>query len=690
MKIPSRHLLWPFLILFAVLWLFTEAWTWAAPVASATSQFQQWTLDHALPIPLDGPEVVVYQNTILTLGGKLANGHYTDAIYAAPIQQDGTLGNWTQIGTLPKPLFMHAAVVSGNFLYVIGGFDGQSVLPLVWRARFTDGGELDGSWVSLPNFPTKILMHDAVVVDHAIYVVGGTQNAGPERSDSVYRAMVQEDGSLGAWEIISHIPQARYRHALATDGRTLYVAGGYDGTVRSADLFFAPFEQDGTLGQWQTVSMPDQIAREHLLALIHDGHLVLLGGRSDSTHVLDRVDIATLDNLGRPTAWASGPPLPTPLYRFGGVALNRYGQDYLVILGGRDDQKAYHKEVYHSDLPPTPTPTPTSTPSPTPSPAIALTLHQTPIAQEGDLTRIQYIITARNTSTNPADLLQDVRIQDAIPQNTLLIPESIIPPSGKKVEIGGKSMVEWAIGDFPGGSQLTFSFQVHVPPPTPTPTPTLTPTSTPIPTFTPTATPTPKPSATPTPTSSPIPAPSPTPSSTPTSAPTSTPSPTPTPTPSSANHPPTVNNDTYQVNRGGTLDIPAPGVLANDTDPDGDPLTARNTSNPSHGQLVFRSDGSFTYFHNGDDAIQDMFTYVANDGTTDSDKAATVFINITSPGREKPLRSQYSLPVVLNEGARAIWHFQGQRHTTHTLPLFWPHNYRVWLPMMDHHFPPSR
>ena len=41
------------------------------------------------------------------------------------------------------------------------------------------------------------------------------------------------------------------------------------------------------------------------------------------------------------------------------------------------------------------------------------------------------------------------------------------------------------------------------------------------------------------------------------------------------NSPPVANDDSYQVVGGATLSPAAPGVLGNDTDPDGDPLTAQ-------------------------------------------------------------------------------------------------------------------
>jgi Bacterial cadherin-like domain len=45
------------------------------------------------------------------------------------------------------------------------------------------------------------------------------------------------------------------------------------------------------------------------------------------------------------------------------------------------------------------------------------------------------------------------------------------------------------------------------------------------------------------------------------------------------NHPPVARCDSYRVKPGATLSVPRPGVLANDSDPDGDPLRA--VSHPS-------------------------------------------------------------------------------------------------------------
>src|SRR5439155_12992409 len=59
------------------------------------------------------------------------------------------------------------------------------------------------------------------------------------------------------------------------------------------------------------------------------------------------------------------------------------------------------------------------------------------------------------------------------------------------------------------------------------------------------------------------------------------------------------------------------GVLNNDTDADGDPLTASVVSGPSHGSLTFNTNGTFRYTPDANYNGPDSFTYTANDGFGD-------------------------------------------------------------------------
>src|SRR5207249_2728650 len=61
------------------------------------------------------------------------------------------------------------------------------------------------------------------------------------------------------------------------------------------------------------------------------------------------------------------------------------------------------------------------------------------------------------------------------------------------------------------------------------------------------------------------------------------------------NDPPLAANDSYAATEDTVLTIAAPGVLANDSDVDGDPLTAVIVAGPAHGSVTLTASGSFTY-----------------------------------------------------------------------------------------------
>ncbi len=98
--------------------------------------------------------------------------------------------------------------------------------------------------------------------------------------------------------------------------------------------------------------------------------------------------------------------------------------------------------------------------------------------------------------------------------------------------------------------------------------------------------------------------------------------------PLDGNNPPVAVDDSYSTVKNTTLNVSAPGVLANDSDPDGDPLSAAlGGSNTSNGTLTFFADGAFIYQPDLNFTGTDSFTYTANDGTADSNEA-TVTITI--------------------------------------------------------------
>ncbi|WP_406696653.1 tandem-95 repeat protein [Singulisphaera sp. Ch08] len=83
---------------------------------------------------------------------------------------------------------------------------------------------------------------------------------------------------------------------------------------------------------------------------------------------------------------------------------------------------------------------------------------------------------------------------------------------------------------------------------------------------------------------------------------------------SPVNDAPTANNDTYITPQAKPLIVPAPGLLANDTDADGDTLTLTFLTFPTNGNLHITGNGGFVYTPISNFVGTDTFTYLVMDG----------------------------------------------------------------------------
>ncbi len=101
------------------------------------------------------------------------------------------------------------------------------------------------------------------------------------------------------------------------------------------------------------------------------------------------------------------------------------------------------------------------------------------------------------------------------------------------------------------------------------------------------------------------------------------------------NGPPVGTNDSYSIDEDAILDVAAPGVLANDTDPDGDALTAQLVAgsgpvNGRAGTFNLNADGSFHYEPDVDYFGADSFQYEVVDALGNVTGPVTVDITVNS------------------------------------------------------------
>ncbi len=115
------------------------------------------------------------------------------------------------------------------------------------------------------------------------------------------------------------------------------------------------------------------------------------------------------------------------------------------------------------------------------------------------------------------------------------------------------------------------------------------------------------------------------------------------------NDAPVANDDAYAVNGGLALTVPAPGVLANDTDVDHDPLSAVLFAGADNGALTLNPDGSFTYTPDPGFEGVDTFYYTASDGLTNSNLAVVV-LTVTLPLPDFAVTEISLVPQVVTNG----------------------------------------
>ncbi len=106
--------------------------------------------------------------------------------------------------------------------------------------------------------------------------------------------------------------------------------------------------------------------------------------------------------------------------------------------------------------------------------------------------------------------------------------------------------------------------------------------------------------------------------------------------------------DAYTTTAGTLLVIAAPGVLANDDDIDGDPLTAILDTPPATSSLALHSNGSFAYGATVGFTGAVTFTYHVTDGLANSEPVVVTITVLEAPARTW----RVLLPVVFRHSAR--------------------------------------
>ncbi len=102
------------------------------------------------------------------------------------------------------------------------------------------------------------------------------------------------------------------------------------------------------------------------------------------------------------------------------------------------------------------------------------------------------------------------------------------------------------------------------------------------------------------------------------------------------NEAPTASEDSYSVNAGSVLSVALPGVIANDSDVDGDSVTTILVSAPTGGTLTLLANGALTYTPASGFFGVDTFTYRLSDGSLQSNVVEVQIVVVAGVSNPNP------------------------------------------------------
>ena len=294
-----------------------------------------WKKLEKLRHPRMAPAVVKVAGHIFALGGSDKKS-YLSSCERARLRDNGTLEPWKKIYSLNEPRGYAAAISHKGFIYVLGGANGEhgfNLLNTVERAKVGADGSI-GRWVVEENrLFSRRRGTTAVILGDYLYAIGGYNG---EFLDTVERARIGPDGTLGEWELVSIMLERRYIHSSVFAQGRLYVIGGHERGSGGAlgDVEFTQTDSAGEISEWQQAPTM-KVPRYGAGAIEDKGHIFVLGG-FDGNYI-DSIERASINPDGSLTPWKLVSTLPRPLNSPGVVT----DGDVVYVIGGSNGNKYF-------------------------------------------------------------------------------------------------------------------------------------------------------------------------------------------------------------------------------------------------------------------------------------------------------------------------------------------------------------
>ena len=314
-----------------------------------SGDINNWVVGTSIPASVSQASAIVTKNRVYLFGGLIAGVGVAATVYTALINADGTLGTWTSGTALPGVLCYSQATIIKNRVYLFGGStDGNNSLTTVYTTTINSDGTL-GTWTTSTALPGAMSNTHLIVTNTRIYLCGG--NNGVTYLSTVYTALINSDGTLGAWSTGTSLPEAFYCGSAIITKNRVYICGGKNSAGTLTSTFTAVINTDGTLGTWTTAnSLPSLVWTA--TPFITKNRVYLFGGTTAAGAAVSTVYTAAINADGTLGSWTIGTSLPTVLNQSQAIVtknriylLGGYGTPVVYtasISGGMNDYSSYY------------------------------------------------------------------------------------------------------------------------------------------------------------------------------------------------------------------------------------------------------------------------------------------------------------------------------------------------------------
>ncbi|MDP2598659.1 MAG: prepilin-type N-terminal cleavage/methylation domain-containing protein [Candidatus Liptonbacteria bacterium] len=308
----------------------------------STGTLASWLTNTALPNNVYRNLSVVSGGYIYSIGGANLSNATATVLYAQVNTSTGVIGSWASTAALPSALQLHSTVVYNGYIYTIGGLSGDTAdtsTPAVNYAQINANGTV-GSWVATTALPGTLYYHSAVVNNGYIYVVGGVGSSAIPTSTVLY-ATLNANGTVGSWSITTALPVSNYRHAAVVYNGYVYVLGADTSTV-----LYATLNASGTVGSWvTTTALPALLT--NVSAAVYNGYVYTVGGfdtvGDDATST---VFVAPLNANGTVGSWVTTAALPDAIMYHSVAAY----KGYIYTMGGYQLTPSVTSTVFYAPI----------------------------------------------------------------------------------------------------------------------------------------------------------------------------------------------------------------------------------------------------------------------------------------------------------------------------------------------------